>query len=69
MKQKVNPSRPKLKKTTVYLGEKQVQRLDELSRVEGVTVAELIRNSITLFLNDKKPVATKFAYDELLRSL
>ncbi|WP_415838235.1 ribbon-helix-helix protein, CopG family [Polaromonas hydrogenivorans] len=43
-----------MKRTNIYLTEPSVEKLQELSKQTGLSVAELIRRAIDGFLNKKK---------------
>jgi predicted DNA-binding protein len=40
-------------RTQVYLTEEQRVRIDELARAEGVTMAEIIRRALDIYLDDE----------------
>lgn len=42
-------------RTQVYLTEEQRQRIDALAEAEGVTMAEIIRRALDLYLEDETP--------------
>ncbi len=42
-------------RTQVYLTEEQRQRIDALAEAEGVTMAEIIRRALDLYLEDESP--------------
>ncbi|MFP5333024.1 MAG: CopG family transcriptional regulator [Acidimicrobiia bacterium] len=42
-------------RTQVYLTEEQRQRIDALAVAEGVTMAEIVRRALNLYLEDEAP--------------
>ena len=42
-------------RTQVYLTEEQRQRIDALAEAKGVTMAEIIRRALDLYLEDETP--------------
>lgn len=42
-------------RTQIYLTVEQRQRLDELRRLQGTTLADLIRQAVDQFLTEKEP--------------
>ena len=42
-------------RTQVYLTDEQRQRIDALAEVEGVTMAEIIRRALDVYLKDENP--------------
>ncbi len=42
-------------RTQVYLTDEQRQRIDVLAELEGVTMAEIIRRALDVYLKDENP--------------
>jgi predicted DNA-binding protein len=42
-------------RTQVYLTEEQRQRIDALAEAEGVTMAEIVRRALDVYLGDEVP--------------
>ena len=42
-------------RTQVYLTDEQRKRIDSLAEVEGVTMAEIIRRALDVYLKDENP--------------
>jgi ElaB/YqjD/DUF883 family membrane-anchored ribosome-binding protein len=48
-------------RTQVYLTEKQRRRIDEVSRAQGVTMAEVIRRAVDAYVSDRPDPAVTLA--------
>ncbi len=48
-------------RTQVYLTDDQRQRIDEIARVEGVTLAEVVRRALDAYLSADRDAAASLA--------